>query len=381
MSITRSARLAAFGLLAITMAASAAQARDNNWYIGLRGGVVFPDDRRFYNSGPIGPDFNTTEKRGWAAAARLGHDFGRLRTEIDVGYHQNRLRTAELLSTTPLGTAGTYGNADGRLRNWTVMANALFDVINSDAFSVSVGAGAGAARINAHNVRLSPGGGVFLNDSDWVFAWNALAGARVALSPGVDLAVDYRYLRPNRARLVDTVGQAVSNRSNSHTILVGLNFNFGERRQAEAAPEPAPPPPPMVQPMPEPAAPPPPPPPPVAAPPPAPAGPIILFFDFDSAELGADARQLIAQAAEPARQTGQSVLAVSGHTDRSGDGPYNQALGLRRAQVVQRALEAQGVGRSRITIQSYGEDRTMVDTADGQREPQNRRVEITISPQ
>lgn len=380
MTTSRSVRLATLGALAITLAATAAQARDNNWYIGLRGGVVFPDDRRFYNTGPIGPDFNTTEKLGWAAAARLGYDFGRLRTEIDVGYHQTRLRSAELLATTPLGLAGNYAGTDGRMRNWTVMANALFDIVNNDAFSLSAGAGAGAARINAHNVRLGPNAAPFLNDSDWVFAWNALAGARIALSPGVDLAVDYRYLRPNRARLVDISGEGVTHRSNSHTILVGLNFNFGEQRAATVIPEPAAPPP-MVQPMPEPLPPAPPPPPPVAIPPAAPAGPIILFFDFDSAELAGEAKQLIAQAADPARQNGQTVLGLAGHTDRAGSNPYNMALGQRRAEAVQRELESLGVSGSRISVQSFGEDQTRVDTLDGQREPQNRRVEITIRPQ
>lgn len=381
MKIARSAGLATLGLLAMTMAATAAQARDQNWYIGLRGGIVFPDDRRFFSTGPTGPDFNTREKRGWAAAGRLGYDFGRLRTEIDVGYHQNRLRSAELLSTTPLGVVGTYANADGRMRTLTVMANGLFDIINNDAFSLSAGAGAGAARINAHNVRLIPSGPIVVDDSDWVFAWNALAGARIALGTGVDLAIDYRYLRPNRARLVDTSGQGIDNRRNSHTILVGLNFNFGNRRQQAPVAEPAPPP--MAQPLPEAPMPPPPaPPPPAPMPAPAaPAGPIILFFDFDSAELGGDARQLIAQAADPARQNGQTTLTVAGHTDRAGSGPYNMALGARRAEVVRRELEAQGVSGSRISIQSFGEDRTMVDTIDGQREPQNRRVEITIRPQ
>ena len=147
MTITRSARLAALSLLALTLSATAAQARDNNWYIGLRGGVVLPSDRTFYGTQPTRPDFATNEKLGWAAAARLGYDFGRLRTEVDAGYHQTSLKSIDLRSTTAVGDAGRYNDPDGRIRNWTIMANALFDVINSDGFSVSAGAGAGAARV------------------------------------------------------------------------------------------------------------------------------------------------------------------------------------------------------------------------------------------
>ena len=372
MSPVKPIRLAA--LLALTLAGTAVQARDNSWYIGLRGGVVLPTDRRFFGTPPGGTDFNTTEATGWAAAARLGYDFGLLRTEIDVGYHQNKLRSINLQSTSLVGGAGQYNDPTGRMRHLTVMANALFDVINTDGFSASVGAGAGGARVNAHNVRLNQAGPIILQDHDWVFAWNALAGARVALGPNVDLALDYRYLRPNRARLMDTGGRPVSTRSESHTILVGLNFNFGGG--GETVVQSAPP----MAPEPAPAPPPPPPPPapePVAAPPAQP-GPVMVFFDFDSSVITPEARQLIAQAGQG--MAGMGTLSVSGHADRSGSGPYNQALGMRRAQAVQRELETMGIERGRVQVQSFGEDRTLVETVDGQREPQNRRVEITVQP-
>ena len=237
---------AGLGLLAMAFTATGAAARDNSWHIGLRGGVVFPSDRQFTSNTVTRPDFDTTEKLGWAAAARLGYDFGMLRTELDVGYHQNNVRSIDLMSNTAVGLPGRYSNSTGKMRNVTVMANALVDLINTDGFSASVGAGAGTARVDAHNIRLNPSADLLLNDSDWVFAWNALAGARMALSPGVDLAVDYRYLRPNRARFDDNAGQRFTTRSDSHTILVGLNFNFGGSRAVAVAPEPAMAPPPAA---------------------------------------------------------------------------------------------------------------------------------------
>ncbi|WP_156256996.1 OmpA family protein, partial [Sandarakinorhabdus oryzae] len=134
----------------------------------------------------------------------------------------------------------------------------------------------------------------------------------------------------------------------------------------------APPPPP------EPAPAPPPPPPPEAAPP-VPAGPLMVFFDFDRDAITPEARQILVQAADPSRQ-GTTVINLSGHTDRAGSQPYNQALGLSRARAVERELVSLGIDKSRISIQSFGEDRSLVDTVDGQREPQNRRVEIAIQP-
>jgi outer membrane protein OmpA-like peptidoglycan-associated protein len=373
MTINSLPRLASLGALVFALASTSALARDNETYLGLRGGLVFPSNRNVFANGPLVPNFDTTEKHGWAAAARLGHDFGMLRTELDVGYHQNNLRSIELLSTTPFGVQGRYDSPTGRMRHWTIMANALIDVINTDAFSVSVGAGAGTARINAHNVRLSETAGTLVNDNDWVFAWNALAGARLAMSQSVDLAVDYRYLRPNRASFGDAAGPGFNTRNESHTILVGLNFNFGGARAVVAQLEP--PAPRMDLPPPS--------PPPAAAPPPMASplpGPMLVFFDFDQDVVTPEARDVIAQAAEGPRRTGMAMLAVTGHTDRAGSQAYNQALGLQRARAVQRELEAMGIEGSRISIRSQGEDQTLVDTVDGQREAQNRRVEIVIQP-
>jgi outer membrane protein OmpA-like peptidoglycan-associated protein len=105
----------------------------------------------------------------------------------------------------------------------------------------------------------------------------------------------------------------------------------------------------------------------------------MVFFDFDRDVITPEARQILVQAADPSRQ-GTTVLNLSGHTDRAGSQPYNQALGLSRARAVQRELESLGIDKSRLSIQSFGEDRSLVDTVDGQREPQNRRVEIAIQP-
>ena len=207
MTMNRPDGPAALSLRALSMTARTAQAGEKKGYIGLRAGVVLPSDRIFYGTQPTRPDFGTSDKLGLAAAARLGYDFGRLRTEVDVGYHQTGLKSIDLRSTTALGDAGRYSDPDGQVRNWTIMGNALFDVINSDGFSVSAGAGAGAARVSAHNVRLADGATPFLSSNDWVFAWNALAGARVALSPGVDLAVE----EGNRA-----VGEAGDDRQGDH---------------------------------------------------------------------------------------------------------------------------------------------------------------------
>ncbi|MDP1748828.1 MAG: OmpA family protein, partial [Reyranella sp.] len=68
----------------------------------------------------------------------------------------------------------------------------------------------------------------------------------------------------------------------------------------------------------------------------------------------------------------------TGHTDTSGPEAYNMALSLRRANTVKDALVREGVPATAITVIGRGEAGLLVKTADGVREPQNRRVEIVI---
>jgi hypothetical protein len=120
---------------------------------------------------------------------------------------------------------------------------------------------------------------------------------------------------------------------------------------------------------------PPPPPPPAAAP------TFMVFFDWDRSNLSAQALATIKQASDAYRATGSARIQAIGHTDTSGPENYNMALSLRRANAVKGALVQNGVPATAIEVIGRGEANLLVQTGDGVREPQNRRVEITgLSP-
>ncbi|MGE0660176.1 MAG: Lpg1974 family pore-forming outer membrane protein [Reyranellaceae bacterium] len=119
-------------------------------------------------------------------------------------------------------------------------------------------------------------------------------------------------------------------------------------------------------------------PPPAPAPAPVPKKNFLVFFDFDRSNITADAQRVITEAAAAAKAGNVSRIQLTGHTDRSGSDQYNMALSLRRGEAVKQALIRQGIPAASIAVIGRGESQPLVPTADGVREPQNRRVEILL---
>ena len=121
-----------------------------------------------------------------------------------------------------------------------------------------------------------------------------------------------------------------------------------------------------------------PPPPPPSPPPPVAPPSYMVFFDWDSSRLSPQALNTLSQVVTTFRNTGSARLTATGHTDTSGSPQYNMALSLRRANAVKDELVRQGVPAAAITVIGKGESELLVQTGDGVREPQNRRVEIVV---
>jgi len=119
----------------------------------------------------------------------------------------------------------------------------------------------------------------------------------------------------------------------------------------------------------------------VTAPPPPPpmaqAPTYMVFFDWDRSDLSAQALATIGQASSTYKSSGNARINAIGNTDSSGPPDYNMALSLRRAEAVKGALIRNGVPAAAIQTTGRGETNLLVQTGDGVREPQNRRVELT----
>ncbi|MCQ4160659.1 OmpA family protein [Roseomonas sp. GC11] len=343
-------------------------------YIGAGGGVNFLQESdldtkggaaSFLRGNGVSRSGTAEFSTGFTGVLALGYGFGNgVRAEIEGNYRQNDV---DKLS----GYSG-FGrlNSSGTARSYGAMFNAYYDFHQLGWPVVPyIGAGAGYVWNDYDNVtaRAANGGSLTVDGSDGQFAYQGIVGASLPITavPGLAVTAEYRFLGTLQSEIDSTIrlGNTVQARgktevdSYNHSIMLGLRYAFNQ------------PVPPAPVPVAAPVA-------PAAAP--APARTYLVFFDFDRADLTDRARQIIAEAAQNAGRVQATRIEVAGHADRSGTPQYNQRLSQRRAEAVAAELVRLGVARTAITVQAFGESRPLVPTADGVREPQNRRVEIVL---
>ncbi|HSE77492.1 MAG TPA: OmpA family protein, partial [Alphaproteobacteria bacterium] len=346
----------------------------SGFYVGGGGGVNWTEDSDFTANDPSVP-FNATGElqfdTGWAAVGQVGYKglgLPGLRLEFEFNYRDNDLDRAVVdslngtsISATELGALVGTGPATGSVRSIAPMFNVLYDFNTGSPVTPYIGGGVGPAWVKLKLSEISSGAS---SDTDLVFAYQGIAGLAYNITNNLSVWLDYRYFATQDPEW-SLSGTTVDGEYSNHTVMLGLRYFFGQ--------PPAPPPPtPAAAPAPAPA----------AAPAPAPApGPqrnFLVFFDWDRADITAEGQRVIEQAAASAKAGNVTRITATGHADRSGSDRYNQRLSERRGNNVKAGLVRQGIPENQIVVVGKGEAQPLVPTADGVREPQNRRVEIVL---
>jgi len=385
--------MATTAAVALALSAGAASAEPDGWYGAVDAGYHVIDDINTESS-TNGVNWNWEVNDGWAAFARLGYRFNpNWRVELEGGYRSGDIGTVRrfnnnapsgLCALTP-ATGGCF-SPDGNIESTTLMANVIYD-FGSEAWGIRpfVGLGVGVNRVNTDAVGTlrqpnRVGAPAFAaDDSSTKFAAQALAGLSYAVGDRANIDLTYRYLTGDMefATFTSTANSALGSfegdYDQSHTVSLGLRYAFGAEEAAPMAPPPPPPPPPYVAPTPPPA--------PVAPPRPATPAPreFVVYFDWDQSTLTSEASSIITQAANYAKSGRPTRVLVVGHADTSGSAAYNVGLSNRRARTTADALVAQGVAGGVISLDGRGETQLATATADGVREPLNRRATININ--
>ena len=104
----------------------------------------------------------------------------------------------------------------------------------------------------------------------------------------------------------------------------------------------------------------------------------IVFFAWDDATITPVGRTVLDRSPRHTGTGNSPRIVLAGHADRSGTEAYNLQLSERRARNAAARATRMGVPAEAMDVTWYGELQPRVPTADGVREPQNRRVEFTV---
>ena len=108
-------------------------------------------------------------------------------------------------------------------------------------------------------------------------------------------------------------------------------------------------------------------------------GPATLHFPTGSAnpELATETKAYFEKVAQYLKANPNSKITIVGHTDNKGDAAKNKALGLKRAEMLQKMLVDSGAPKERVSAASEGPNKPIADNATEEGRKKNRRVEIT----
>lgn len=333
----------ALALSAYTLSTTAeAGHRHQGWYVGIEAGATWIVDADFDApsvASPVEASFDT----GIALFGEVGYRWeNNWRVAFELGLRENDVDCLRV-------GASCVANVLSDVTQFSQMINVIHDVPLAEDTTLSVGLGVGAAYVDVD-------GTAWTDDSDYVFAGQALFQLSQALTEDVDLVLSYRFMTLGDPAFKRVSYGALEMETETHTVSVGLSFDL---HADAAAPVVASAPPPVT-------------------PAPAPKQ-FIVFFGYNKFNLTQEGVDIVREAAATAMQQGFVTILVTGHTDTSGSSTYNQVLSERRAESVKKALVAQGIPAAGIETTGKGETLLAVQTADREKEPRNRRAEINLN--
>jgi peptidoglycan-associated lipoprotein len=103
-----------------------------------------------------------------------------------------------------------------------------------------------------------------------------------------------------------------------------------------------------------------------------------VLFDFDSADLGGEAKTILNDNAAQIRQHAPLAVRIEGHCDERGTTEYNLALGDRRARAARDYIVSLGIPANRLRTISYGKERPVDPGHTEAAWAQNRRAEFVF---
>lgn len=192
-------------------------AEARGWYASIELGASSVSDTDVFwyetTSGVLGftTDVEGRFDTGWALLAAVGYALDNWRVELEVGWRTNDKDRFDV----PLVSTG-------QLDELTVMYNMAYHLPIADAFSFSLGGGAGFdyAMLDIVNA----------DDSCFNFAYQGLVALNYAVEPNVELTLGYRYLHVLDPEFKETTFPFGTYYSfddlSKHAVTLGVRYTF-----------------------------------------------------------------------------------------------------------------------------------------------------------
>lgn len=207
--------LLALALLTLPVAAHAQGAGDS-WYFDLRGGLNYLTDSDITVSGVPG-SIEAEFDPGYAVQGAVGYEHSSgFRGELEIGYRDNSLDAFRSGGVSvPAGTLGL----DYDVSALSVMANGYYAFDTGTGFKPFIGAGIGAAFLNADLSFL----GASESEDSTEFAYQGIVGIEYEIptdSMTIGLGLRYVYFGTT-----DPEFDGVETEYSSHNVLAGIRFS------------------------------------------------------------------------------------------------------------------------------------------------------------
>ncbi|MTI44955.1 opacity protein-like surface antigen [Roseibium hamelinense] len=217
------------------------------WY--LRGDIgykLYQDPSGSFNDPLIGDLRYERESLddAWMFGVGVGYQVNDyFRTDLTLDYETKATATG-YAPCVGCATAGQFSRETADIDVWTVMLNGYVDIGTWHRITPYVGAGIGAAYVNASSKNsVNPDGSTASYEGDngqWNFAWALMAGAEYAFTPNWSLDAGYRYKDLGEAKTVrlDNVGTGGTREKwedlVAHEFRLGMRYTFNGGTAAPA---------------------------------------------------------------------------------------------------------------------------------------------------
>ncbi len=197
---------------AVALFASAAQARETETYVSVKGALVAPHDS-LKNKADASKDKLTEDVPGIRAALGIATPIpsGVIRSEIELGYTGS--------SDEKIYSEESYGKAS--LKTMSALANVYYDMCTTTAFRPYIGAGIGYARLKGRTYTAAGEESASDNWSGSSLAWQAGAGVTYKIQKGWYADLGYRW-----ADYGDKTHNGVKWEAKGHEVSLGLRYQF-----------------------------------------------------------------------------------------------------------------------------------------------------------